>query len=156
MGANNIVCPPSISWKQWGSCWDMVLPNLLKPQKLSFQRLFSLLPRAMFCQKAVFLNQITKGDPKEKHTNVPIQLSKALLVLPAVTKEPSFHGVCERREELFGNQTWVHGRVKEAGGIRPVSRFLFGPDYWDLHPASGTAYPKAVRMIWVSHRVIKT
>lgn len=93
--------------------------------------------------------------PKKRHTKISIQLSKAFFLLPAVTKKTSFHSIHERREELFRNYTWVHGRVKEAGGIRPVSRFLSGPYYLDLYPASGTVYPKAVRMIWVSHRVTK-
>lgn len=102
-----------------------------------------------------FYNEVTTCDPpKKQNFKMSIHLSKAILVFSALTEEAFMAYV--RREKSFSETTLVHGTVEEAGSIRSTSRFPSGPDRLDLHPASGTVYSKAVKVIWVSHRVIKT
>lgn len=94
-----------------------------------------------------FLNQVTMCDhPKITHQDI-------CPALRSLTREAFM--TCERKEELFRNNIWVYSAKEEAGCIRLTSRFSSGSDYLDLQPASGTVYTKAIKMIWVLHRIIK-
>lgn len=99
------------------------------------------------CLQTIFF--VVSLSEAHQDTCPSVQLSKALIVLPAPTKEAFMAYV---RKQFFRNHTWVHSTVEGAGSVRHISRFLSGP-YG--HPATEIVYPKVVRMIWVSHGVIK-
>lgn len=67
------------------------------------------------CLNTISLIGSLSVTPKKQHTEISVQLSKAILVLPTLTKE-AFKAYV-REEKNFSETTQVHGVVEEAGGI---------------------------------------
>ena len=105
-----------------------------------------------------FFNQITTCDPKVT-THQGIYETLRSHTCSSCSDQRRFHGIFKIREEIFRNlhlNPWQEASVKEAGGIRLISRFPSVSNCLDLYPTSGTVYVKVGSMTWVPHRMIKT
>lgn len=70
------------------------------------------------CLNTIFLVGSLSVTPKKQHTGISVQLSKAILVLPTLTKVAFMAYV--REEKSFSETTQVHGVVEEARSIWPI------------------------------------